>query len=176
MKRTTERRIATSLWILYPVFSLMGLAILAEALFVPRLPPRFELTGLPPRSIPSTLPVLQTQEGLAGRSMTRRVQGDAVPGPGKAVAITIESLIRLTGIMDFGGKRPSLAVIETLAGNESKAYQTGDKVGDTGVRVQEIGETVIVEFESRRYKLTPTGIQELPARALGTTGSERSGD
>ncbi|HEV3029549.1 MAG TPA: hypothetical protein VG457_18370, partial [Planctomycetota bacterium] len=140
MKVRRARRIAATLWVLYGVLSLAGLAILAEALFIPRHPHPFKLAGLPRTEPASSLPVLATQDGLAGKPMTRRIQGTAALAQAKATVIPIESLIRLSGIMDFGGKQPSLAVIEILGGSESKAYKSGDKIGETGVRVQEIGE------------------------------------
>jgi hypothetical protein len=156
--------------------SVLGLAILAVALFIPRVPQPFILTGLPRFETGPSLPVLSLENGLAGKMMSRRFQGTPAPDQTKPMSTSIENLIRLSGIMDFGSKQPSLAIIEIISAKESKAYKSGDKVGETGIRVREIGETVIVEYENRRYRLTPMGVQELPTRALGTTAPGHSGD
>jgi hypothetical protein len=76
----------------------------------------------------------------------------------------------LTGILDFDGRRPTLALIETPATNETKAYQSGDPIGETGVILREIKEGVIVEYEKQRFKVTYGAIQEIPAGAVGAGG------
>jgi hypothetical protein len=154
------------LWTLYAVLAVGGLALLAEALFVPR-PPRPFTLKMP--SVEATNPLqllLGGKDSLVDRRFTRRVAAAPAPaGPAKPRDLTLDQLIKLTGILDFGGKQPTLAVIE--ATGESKAYKAGDKVGETGVLIKDIKDYVVVEFEKRRFKVTFAGIQELPANSFG---------
>jgi hypothetical protein len=164
--RSREKMLARGLWTLYAVLAVGGLALLAEALFVPR-PPRPFAFKMPSAEAMNTLqPLPAAKDGLIDKRFTRRVASVAAPaGPAKPRDLTLDQLIKLTGILDFGGKQPTLAVIE--ATGESKAYKTGDKVGETGVLIKDIKDYVVVEFEKRRFKVTFAGIQELPANAFG---------
>jgi hypothetical protein len=162
-----EKLVARGLWTLYAVLAVGGLALLAEALFVPRRPRPFDLK-LPSAEAQIVLSPLPTvKDALLGRRFTRRVAGvAAAPATSaKPQELPLDRLIKLTGILDFGGKQPTLAVIETPV--ESKAYKAGDRVGETGVLIKDIREYVVVEFESRRFKVTFLGIQELAANAVG---------
>lgn len=164
MTRSREKVLTRALWTLYGVLAAGGLALLGFALFAPSRTVPFVL------KVPAakkSLPTLTlSQDGLADRRFTRRVAASATPeGPARAQAVTLDQLVKLTGILDFGGKQPTLAVIE--ATGESKAYKAGDKVGETGVVVKDIKEYVVVEFEKRRFRVTFAGIQELPANSVG---------
>jgi hypothetical protein len=164
--RTQEKRLAAGLWILYAVLAAGGLSILAQALFVPRAPRPFTLKMPSPEEMNALQPLPASKDGLLDRRFTRRVASAAPAAVGtKVQAVTIDQLIKLTGILDFGGKKPTLAVIE--ATGESKAYKAGDKVGETGVVVKDIKDYVLVEFEKRRFKVTFAAIQELPANSVG---------
>lgn len=166
MTKAREKAVSRSLWTLYGVLAVAGLALLAEALFVPRVAAGF------PLALPSeeSLSVLGPRPGAMDRLVdcrfTRRVAG---PASAEAPALTAEQpldkVIKLTGILDFGGKQPALAVIETAT--ESKAYKAGDKVGETGIVVHTVKDYVVVEFEKRRFKVTFLGVQELAADAVG---------
>jgi hypothetical protein len=168
--RKADRRVAATLWAIYGVLAVAGLALLAEALFVRRDP---ELPAFAPPSIPSPLELRHALpppvEALANRRMTRKVA--ARPSQAAAIAAAppaLESLVHLTGILDFGGKSPSVAVIETPT--ETKGYRPGDSVGSTGALVRSVTDYVILEFEKKRYKLTFKGMEELPAKAVGDAG------
>jgi len=165
--RTQERLLARGLWTLYGVLAVGGLALLAETLLVPRPPRPFELR-LPTVEAATTLtPLPAAKDGLMDRRFTRRVAAVAAAHAtaAKPQEFSLDRLIKLTGILDFAGKQPTLAVIETPT--ESKAYKAGDKVGETGVTVKDIKDYVVIEFEKRRFKVTFLGIQELPANAVG---------
>lgn len=166
MTRRQEHLLSRGLWTLYAVLTAGGLALLAEALFLPRPARPFELK-LPPGEAASGLALPVTRDGLVERRFTRRIAAAAAPAApvGKAPDLSLDRLIKLTGILDFDGKKPTLAVIETPT--DSKAYKAGDKVGETGVLIRDIKDYVIVEYERRRFKVTFLGIQELPANAVG---------
>jgi hypothetical protein len=169
MTQRGERILKRTLWTLYAVLGMGGLACLAAALFVPH-PPRPMDLKIPAEASPSPATVLPTPGAdLAERRFTRRLRSTAAMPASvtKGPDSNLEQLIRLTGILDFGGKQPTLAVIETLSPIESKAYKVGDRIGETGVRVKDIKEYVIVEYDRRRFKVTFAGVQELPAAALG---------
>jgi len=169
MIRPKEAILVRGLWALQVALALGGLGLLAEALFVPRLPARLEIK-MPPADDPTVLLPLPAggKDALIDRRFTRRIvaQTAAAEAPAsKAPDLSLEHLIKLTGILDFGGKQPTLAVLETP--QDSKAYKAGDKVGETGVVVREVKDYVIIEYERRRYRVTFKGIQELPAAAVG---------
>jgi hypothetical protein len=164
--RPREKLLLRVLWTVYALSAAAGLALLTEALFVARKPRPLSitLTGAPSSAQLELLPA--TTSTLADRRFTRRIAvAQAVQGPAKAQNTSLDHLIRLTGILDFGGKKPTLAVIE--AAGESKAYKAGDRVGETGVLLREVREYIIVEFEKRQFKVTFTGIQEVPLNAVG---------
>jgi type II secretory pathway component PulC len=111
-------------------------------------------------------PLPAGKDGLIDRRFTRRVAGGPpIASTAKAPELSLDRLIKLTGILDFAGKQPTLAVIETPS--ESKAYKAGDKVGETGVTVKDVKDYVVIEYEKRRFKVTFLGIQELPSTAVG---------
>jgi hypothetical protein len=136
------------------------------ALFV-QLPVRRLSLTLPSAEVRSSDRPAPDSSGLAQRRFTRRVTAAAAPAPQKVQDPVLDQMIKLTGILDFGGKQPTLAVIETSSPKESKAYKSGDRIGETGIQIKEIKEHVIVEYEKRRFKVTFVGVQELPAAALG---------
>jgi hypothetical protein len=164
--RSQEKVLGRGLWTLYAILAVTGLAILAQALFVPRASRPFALR-MPSAEEMNVLPPLPAaKDGLLDRRFTRRVASTApAAAPTRAQAVALDQMIKLTGILDFGGKKPTLAVIESTG--ESKAYKAGDKIGETGATVKDIKDYVIVEFEKRRFKVTFAAIQELPANSVG---------
>ena len=166
MTRSREKVLARGLWTLYALLAVAGLGLLAQALFVPRPARAFALRMPSVEEIHSLQPLPAAKDGLVDRRFTRRVAASPAAAAGmKLQAATLDQLIKLTGILDFGGKKPTLAVIE--ATGESKAYKAGDKIGETGATVKDIKDYVIVEFEKRRFKMTFAAIQELPANSVG---------
>jgi len=161
-----ERRLGTALWTLYGILGAAGLAVLALALFIPPKPAEF------PRP-PAPAPVLSISAGggneLASRLLTRRVaappKDDAVAGP-KGPA-PIDQVVRLKGVLDFGAAKPAVAVLELPGERKTKSFQAGDKIGTTGAVLRTVGESVIVDYEKRRWKLTYKGAQEIPGGAVG---------
>ena len=166
MTRSREKVLARGFWTLYALLAVAGLGLLAQALFVPRTPRPFALKMPSVEEMNALRPLTAGKDGLVDRRFTRRVAGTATAAASaKPQALSLDQLIKLTGILDFGGKKPSLAVFE--ATGESKAYKTGDNVGETGVTVKDIKDYVIVEYEKRRFKVTFAAIQELPANSVG---------
>lgn len=167
MTRTQEKRLSRALWTLYGILAVSGLGLLAEALLVPRPARPFELKLASAETTTVLTPLPAAKDGLIDRRFTRRVAAVAAPAAAAAKPpdFSLERLIKLTGILDFGGKQPTLAVIETPT--ESKAYKAGDAVGETGVTVKDVKDYAVIEFEKRRFKVTFLGIQELPANAVG---------
>ena len=166
MTRSQEKHLSRALWTLYGVLAIGGLGLLTEALFVPHLPRPFvlRLASAESTTVLTLLPA--AKDGLIDRRFTRRVAAVAAPAAAaKPPDFSLDRLIKLTGILDFGGKQPTLAVIETPT--DSKAYKAGDPVGETGVTIKSIKDYVIIDFEKRRFKVTFLGIQELAADAVG---------
>lgn len=167
MNPAREKLLVRGLWALHATLAALGLGLFAEALFAPRPAHPFAVKLPAAEAVTELRPLGSEGESLAARRFTRRV-AVSVPSSqaaAKAPDQSLDRLIKLTGILDFGGKKPNLAVIETPT--ESKAYKAGDRVGETGVVVKDVKDFVIVEFEKRRFKVTYLGIQELPADAVG---------
>ncbi|HEX7900578.1 MAG TPA: hypothetical protein VF950_22625 [Planctomycetota bacterium] len=154
------------------MLGIAGLGLLAWALFSSR--PRHPLPSVPTDLVLTPVGagyrVNPTVEALAGRRMSKgiaelpREASKAAAGPAP-----IDSLIRLKGILDYGASKPAVAVFELPAERKTMSFQAGDKIGGTGAVLREVGETVVVEYERRRWKLTYKGAQELPA----TVGDNR---
>lgn len=169
MTRRGERRLAAALWTLFAALSAGGLGLLAFALFSPRPVPALpELPADARLSLPEIRPADPGVEALARRTLTRRVaERPREEAPAAAGPVPIDSLLKLKGILDFGGKQPSLAVIEILGDRKTKAYQAGDKLGGSGAVLRQVGDSVIVEYDRRRYKLGYKGAREIPANSVG---------
>ncbi len=166
MRTRKDRAIARGLWVLYGVLGLAGLGVLADTLF--RIPK--EQTIVLPSFQEHALRTLELGPSpLAERRMTRRIAaGAAAPKPSGPVAVPLEGLIKLTGLLDFGGKQPTLAVLENPATGLSKAYKAGDRIGETGIVLKDVKDYLIVEYERRRFRVTFQKIEEVPADAVGT--------
>jgi hypothetical protein len=162
-----ERRLVASLWAAWAVAGVAGLGLLAFALFSSR-----PLRTLP--KLPDLAPGVEVPKGrpeveaLAGKRMSKGV-AERSPELPKAAAgpAPIDAVIRLKGVMDFGPTRGAMAVLELPGENKTKSFQAGDKIGQTGAVLKAVGETVVVEYERRRWKLTYKGALELPAAAVG---------
>ena len=157
-----ERVLARSLWTLFALLSVSGLGMLGYALFTPRPVPALPaIPETPLAAGPLRVPDPSVEE-LARRRMTRRIEErPKAEAPAAAGPIPIDSILKLKGVLDFGGKQPSLAVIELPGERKTKAYQAGDKIGGTGAVLREVGESVVVEYDRRRYQLTYKGAKDM---------------
>lgn len=176
MSPKRERHLAGSLWSLYGVLALAGLGLLAEALFVSRTPDSFTFPAPAAPGTPGLRPAAPDLDLLAAKPMTRRITAPVAPPASKAQGVALDSLLRLTGILDFGGKSPSIAVIELPSTGESKGYKAGDAIGETGAVVKEVAEFVLFEHGKRRFKLTFKGVEEMPLRPVGAAEAPRKGN
>lgn len=173
--RSRSRRVSFALGGLYGILAATGLVLLGEALFVPRAPVVYRVPP-PETASPLILAHVGREADLAKRRMTRRIAvPPAAPKADRPAPVPLESIIRLAGILDFGGKRPSLAVIEIATANETKAFKAGDAIGDTGAILREIGDGVIVEYGRRLYKVTYAGVREHSANPVGARNPDRQG-
>ncbi len=161
-----ERHLILGLWTGWAVLGAAGLGLLAFALFSNRaLRPLPKLPGIglaveAPRGNPDV-------EALAGKRMSKGVAERSVNLPKASGPAPIDSVLRLKGVMDFGKARPAEAVVELLSERKTGSFLAGDKLGQSGAVLKAVGETVVVEYERRRWKLTYKGAQELPAAAVG---------
>jgi hypothetical protein len=165
-----ERRLVRTLWGAWVVLGAAGLGVLAFALFSSRAPRPFpkvasEVNLAPTVGGPRVNPDVET---LAAKRMSKAVAERPRDLPKAAAGpAPIDSLIRLKGVMDFGPPQGSVAVLELPAEQKTRSFQPGDKIGETGAVLKTVGETVVVEYDKRRWKLTYKGAQELPADPVG---------
>jgi hypothetical protein len=106
---------------------------------------------------------------LAARKMTKtlvKVVPPPPPPPPKPPAPPLESLMRLTGVIDFGEPNPKEAFIETRANTQTRAYKIGDPIGTSGAIVKAIADGVTIEYDGKLWKLTPRGAELLPPEAV----------
>jgi len=163
-----ERRLVTVLWSAWAVLGVAGLATLAFALFSNRAPRSFK-KGPAELALAKSFELVKPEvEALAGKRMSKAVPERARAAPrASAGPAPIDSVIRLKGVMDFGKDKGAVAVLELPAERKTRSFQPGDTIGQTGAVLKAVGETVVVEYESRRWKLTYKGAQELPADPVG---------
>jgi len=166
MTRSGEKMLKRALWTLFAFLAAAGWATLAEALFARRPIQTLAVPDLAVLQEVQDAQVDATGGGLVERRFTRLVvKPTQLVSSSKPVGVPLDSLIKLTGLLDFGGIKPTLAVIEAIG--ESKSYRAGDHVGETGVVIKDIRDYVIVEFQGKRFKMTFAAIQELPANTVG---------
>lgn len=107
---------------------------------------------------------------LARQKMTKtivKVVPPPPPPPPKPPAPPLDSLVRLTGVIDFGDQVPKEAFIETRQNTQTRAYKPGDTIGNSGAMVKTIGDYVIVEYDGKLWKLTPRSAELLSADPVG---------
>lgn len=170
MRRTGRVAVLRILWSIHVAVAASGLLLLAQALFVRPAPGVIpEPPELPGREDShDSFPVDSDVERLAQAKMTRRIHRPKVDLKTSQAAIPIASLVRLTGIMDFGTPDTALAFFELSQVGQTKGYKMGDRIGGTSALVREIGEdAVVVEYERHRYRVTFRGAEELPWNPIG---------
>lgn len=177
MNRRRERLVARTLSVAYVLVAAAGLLVLAEALFShrdPRFPRLSGLEGSATIDGKGLIPGSEATKALAEKKMSRAIAAPAATPVAKPAKAPLASLVKLAGIMDFGGRRPSEAVIETPGTNETKGYRVGEPIGSIGATVREITDSVIVEYAGKRYRLTFLGADEVVSPDPGT-GKRSSG-
>jgi hypothetical protein len=170
MTHRAERLLVRVLWTAWGALAAGGLCGLAAALFLSR----------PPRELPRVPELVLAGAGSSGRAdgaiealaAKRMSKHVAVEAPrelpkGPSGPVPLDSIIRLRGIMNFGEKAPAVAVLELPGEQKTRSFQAGDTISKTGAVLKAVGETVVVEYDRRRWKLTYKGAQELPAATLG---------
>ena len=101
---------------------------------------------------------------LARRKMSRKIVKIVVPPPPpppKRPAPPLDKLVRLAGVMDFGGGEKPEAIIETKQTRKTKNYKVGDKLTPVPATIEEISEGVILAYDGKRWKLTYGGVVEI---------------
>ena len=162
MRPPREGEVRRLLWSLHGALALGGLLLLAHALFV-RRPARpnggiaLEPPG-PRESLPT--PLAPGVEKLAGTRLTHRLpKPKAAPLPGRP---PLESMVKLTGIMDHGPEEPAVALLELAQTHETKGLKIGDPIGETTAIIRDIGNGVTIEYDHRAWRLTFRGAEVLP--------------
>jgi type II secretory pathway component PulC len=165
--RRNERVLVAGLWALYGMLALGGVTLLALTLFSLRPNRSLRITAdQGSESAEKASGGLPDIGGLAEKRMTRKVIQPLPAEPPTPPPVPLESFLRLTGILDFEGRSPSIAVMETQG--ESKRYKAGDRVGETGAVVMAVTDCVLLEYRKRRFRMTFKGVKEVPANALGS--------
>ena len=111
---------------------------------------------------------------LAGRKISRKIVKKVVPPPPpppKPPAPPLEKLIKLSGVMDFGGGNPPEAIIETLQNRKTKNYKDGDRLTPVPATIESIGgDVVVVVYDEKKWKVTYAGAELIPDKKLKGQG------
>jgi hypothetical protein len=169
-----ERAWARAIWSGATLLELGALALVSQAILV-RRNPRTAVDDPVPAATPAV-----TEDGrrsqalaiLAEKRMSKAIAKPpavvSAPPPRPALA----TLVRLSGIVDYGPKAPSQAIIEFLPGGQSKSYKHGDWIANSGARVARISDAVLLDYDGKLWILGFTGVEESTEAPVMRTGSE----
>ncbi len=166
-----ERLVRTSLWAGTGILILAAAGIAGIALWRPR----------PPRPLPA--PVVQGSPGgpgisaqdleaFARKKMSRTIVKAAPPPPPKPVVPSLDTVIRLSGIIDYGPDSPREAFIEIRQNSQTKSYRVGDSLPSIGAVIKGIADGVLVEYDGALWKLTDRGVTPAPISPVTSTGTK----
>ena len=166
-----ERRVRRILW---AASLLMGLGALGLGLAVVAYPPTPRPLPAQPAVLPdvSSLPSKAELDAFAQRKMSRGIVKVVQPSPPKPAAPALDTLVRLSGIMDYGPNSPREAFLEVRSSSQTKGYRAGDSLAAHGILVKSITEGVVVEYDGKLWMLTDKGAQVLPPVPAGPTGAK----
>jgi hypothetical protein len=171
LNRRRMDAVVAALWVGFAGVGATGFGTLAWTLFRPPLQapaaPLPEFIEAAPSTAKAATP--STPPALPQRRLTRKIperQGEAPQAPNPSAA-PLDSVVRLRGWMNYSGRRPSVAILELMESRKTLALEAGERIGKSGAVLREVGETIIVEYNGQRYKLTYKGAVALPGQALG---------
>ncbi len=162
-----ERVWSRSLWAAALLLEAGALFLISRALLAKESPmPAFEEslsptqgTGAPPDAR------MQDALALAKKRMTKAIPPPSAPRAAPPPKPPLETLLRLSGIVDRGEKAVSEAIIEFVPGGQSKSYKPGDLIATSGARVARITDSVLVEYDGKHWILAFTGVEEVDPSA-----------
>jgi type II secretory pathway component PulC len=112
-------------------------------------------------------------DALAKQKMTRTIVKAPPAPPPKPAAPALNTLIRLTGVMDLGSTKE--AIIEIKKSKQSKSYREGAAIEDTGATIKNIQNSVLIDYDSKTFRLSVGGeIEEVKTDPGGSPAAPNS--
>jgi len=105
-------------------------------------------------------------DAFARKRISRAIVKQAPPPPPKPVLPPLDSLVRLSGIMDYGPESAREAFIEARSNSQTKSYRVGDVLAASGAQVKAITDGVVLEYDGKLWKLTDRGAVALPGEPV----------
>jgi len=166
-----ERLCRILLWGGAALLGVGALTIVVLATFYPR-PPR-PLPAISVVAIPAA-PKLSAKEvdTFARKPMSRAIVKPTPPPPPKPVVPPLDMVVRLSGIIDYGPDSPREAFIEMRQTGQTKSYRVGDSLPSIGASVKGIADGVVMEYDSKLWKLTDRGATPAAIDPVTTSGTK----
>ncbi len=175
MSPRAERRVRMLLWGMAALLLVGSVALAARALAFPSPLGGAALDGVPSGGRKDAQDLGQDEiAAFARKKMSRTIVKPPPappPPPPKPQVPPLDTLVRLSGITAFRNGQPPEALIESRRENQTRSYKVGEAIGTSGAIVREIADVVLVEYDSRRWKLSFTGVEALPAAPVGAGGT-----
>ena len=169
-----ERVWTRSLWAVSLLLEAGALFLISQALLAKESPmPALEEAPYEAQGT-GTQADARTQEllALAKKRMTQAIPPPSAPRAVPLPKPPLETLLRLSGIVDRGEKAVSEAIIEFVPGGQSKSYKPGDLIATSGARVARITDSVLVEYDGKTWILAFTGVEEVDPSAAANPSTE----
>lgn len=171
---SSERRARAALGGLSGVFLLGAAGLTLRALGFPPPSESFAVPEFPPAAKVESAST-RDLDLLGAKRLWRAVPKAAPPAPPpppKPPAAPLETLLRLSGIMDYGPKAPPEAFLENRATGQTRAYRAGDTIAPLPAVLRGIDkERVLVEYDGKLWSLSDRGAREAASGAADQGGS-----
>lgn len=169
MSRSTELFLRSALNILTVVLLTGGAVLVLNLLFMPSEPKRIELPAdqpADPKTDDGGGQEDASQQMLVSKRMTKRIT--AQKSKAKNITPSLDSLIRVKGIMDFGDPKTNEALIEILKSRKTVSCTVGQTVEGVGAVVFKIDEGVTFKYDNKTIKLKIDEGKQVNARFLAS--------
>jgi type II secretory pathway component PulC len=177
VNRKTARRLSLLIGALAAIILIAAAALFAHALLSPRQPRDFSTLSQGADPTPTagmkSDATDRDMDSLAKRKMTRTIVKAPPAPPPKPAAPALNTLIRLTGVMDIGGTKE--AIIEIKKSKQSKSYRDGAAIEDTGAIIKNIQNSVLIDYDGKTFRLSVGGeIEEVKTDPGGSPVAPKS--
>jgi len=167
-----ERLVRRGLWAGAGLFASGAFGLLGVTFLGPTGPRPLE--GDPPAARAESPSITPSEiDEFARKSPSRTIVKAPPPTPPKPVLPALDAVLRLSGIIDYGGTVAREAFIELRSTGVTKPYHAGDAVPNVGAVVREVTDVVLLEYDGQLWRLTDHGAEPAPKDPLTTSAGAK---